>query len=160
MDNRTAIAYVNKMGGPTLSPLCILALQTWEWCLKRNITLHAEYLPGRDNIEADWESRHQRDSSDWQLLPLVFRTLNNQLGPFSIDLFACRTNAQLEHYYSWKPDPAAIAVDAFSVSWAQERPYITRNAITFLYVLLECFKWISMYFKANNITNAYNFHSL
>ena len=77
MDNQTAIAYVNKMGGPTLSPLCILALQIWEWCMKRNITLHAEYLPGRDNIEADWESRHQRDSSDWQLLPLVFRTLDN-----------------------------------------------------------------------------------
>ena len=124
MDNRTAIAYVNKMGGPTLSPLCTLALQIWEWCLDRDITLHAEYLPGRDNIEADWESRHQKDSSDWQLLPLVFTTLNNRLGPFTIDLFASRTNAQLELYYSWKPDPAARAVDAFSVAWTGEKPYL------------------------------------
>ena len=100
MDNQTAIAYVNKMGGPTLSQLCLLALQMWEWCLIHNIALHAEYLPGRDNTEVDWESHHQRDSRDWQLLPSVFRALDNLLGPFSIDLFANRTNTQLEHYYS------------------------------------------------------------
>ena len=33
---------------------------------------------------------------------------------------------------------------------------ITRNEVTFLYVLLECFKWISTYFKANNAINPYN----
>ena len=37
---------------------------------------------------------------------------------------------------------------------------IIRNEVTFLYVLLECFKWISMYFKANNAINAYNIDSL
>ena len=106
------------MGEATQSPLCLLALQIWEWCQSRKITPHAEYLPGRDNTEADWESRHHQDSSDWQLLPSVFRALNKALGPFNVDLFASRTNAQLEQYYSWKPDPAAKVVDAFSVSWA------------------------------------------
>ena len=33
---------------------------------------------------------------------------------------------------------------------------ITRNEVTFLYVLLECFKWISTYFKANNAISPYN----
>ena len=37
---------------------------------------------------------------------------------------------------------------------------IIRNEVTILYVLLECFKWISMYFKANNAINAYNIDSL
>ena len=37
---------------------------------------------------------------------------------------------------------------------------ITRNQVTFLYVLLECFKWISTYFKANNAINSYNIDSL
>ena len=37
---------------------------------------------------------------------------------------------------------------------------ITRNEVTFLYVLLECFKWISTYFKANNAINPYNIDSL
>ena len=38
--------------------------------------------------------------------------------------------------------------------------YITRNEVTFLYVLLECFKWISTYFKANNAIDPYNIDSL
>ena len=107
-----------------MSQLCHLALQIWEWCQARNIILHAEYLPGKDNVKADWESRHQWDNSDWKQLPSVFRSLNSSLGPFTIDLFAYRTNAQLPQYYSWKPDPAAKAVDAFSVAWTQDKPYL------------------------------------
>ena len=104
MDDRTAITYINKMGGPAMSQLCCLALQIWQWCQGCNITLHAEYLPGKDNTKTDWESCHLRNSSDWKLLPSVFRSLNSLLGPFTIDLFASRTNAQLPQYYSWKPD--------------------------------------------------------
>ena len=42
--------------------------------------------------------------------------------------------------------------------WARDlyAGIITRNEVTFLYVLLECFKWISTYFKANNAINPYN----
>ena len=122
-DNRTAIAYLNKMGSPTRSHLCLLSLEIWEWSLEHHIMPHAEYLAGKDNIIADWESRHH-DSSDWQLLPSVFEAINNLLGLFTIDLFASRTNAQLPVYYSWKPDPQARMVDAFSISWLQECPYM------------------------------------
>jgi len=31
----------------------------------------AKHLPGKENVLADWESRHTCDSSDWKLLPLV-----------------------------------------------------------------------------------------
>ena len=118
-DNRTAIAYLNKKGSPTRSHLCLLSLEICEWCLERHTMPHAKYLAGKDNIIADWESRHH-DSSDWQLLPSVFEAINNLLGPFTIDLFASRTNAQLPVYCSWKPDPQARMVDAFSISWSQE----------------------------------------
>ena len=40
------------------------------------------------------------------------------------------------------------------------KAHITRNQVTFLYVLLECFKWISTYFKANNAINPYSIDSL
>ena len=63
-------------------------------------------------------SRHLEDSSDWRLNRNVFLELENRVGPFSIDLFASRTNAQLEVYCSWRPDPEAIAVDALSIAWA------------------------------------------
>ena len=124
MDNRTAITYVNKLGGLRLSHLCRLALELWDWCQIRKITPHTEYLPGKENCRADWESRHHQDNSDWQLSPVIFSVLYSLLGPFNVDLFASRTNTHLHVYYSWKPDPAAKTVDAFSVSWAQDRPYL------------------------------------
>ena len=124
LDNRTAIAYLNRMGGPSFSPLCQLAIDIWNWCLARQITLHAEYLPGTENTRADWESRHHHDSSNWKLCPSVFEALNYLMGPLSIDLFASRINYQLPVYCSWKPDPGARTVDAFSISWARETPYL------------------------------------
>lgn len=34
-----------------------------------------------------------------------------------MDLFASRTNAKCTQCISWKPDPDAVTVDAFTVSW-------------------------------------------
>ena len=84
---------------------------------------HAKYLAGKENVTADWESHHH-NSSDWQLLPSIFDGINNLLGPFNLYLFASRTNAQLPEYYSWKPDSYAKIVDAFTVSWSQDQPYL------------------------------------
>ena len=92
--------------------------------MEREIYIHAEHLPGKENIEADWESRHLHDSSDWRLKRQIFLDLESQLGPFSIDLFASRTNAQLESYCSWKPDPYAVAVDALTIPWTKHFPYL------------------------------------
>jgi len=117
MDNRMAVSYVNRMGSPSLSPLCQLSLEIWNWCLARQIMIHVEYLPGSKNTIADWESRHYQDSSNWHLCPAVFDTLNRLRGPFTIDLFASRMNHQLPVYCSWRPNPGALVVDAFSTSW-------------------------------------------
>ena len=38
-------------------------------------------------------------------------------GEPTIDLFASRLNKQINCYASWKPDPEATYVDAFSISW-------------------------------------------
>ena len=57
MDDRTAVSYVNHMGGTRSPALSRLATQLWQWCLERNISLTAEHLPGMDNYIADEESR-------------------------------------------------------------------------------------------------------
>ena len=64
VNNHIAIAYANKMGGPAMIQLCSLALWIWQWCLVQQITPHAEYLAGKENVIADWESRHH-DNSNW-----------------------------------------------------------------------------------------------
>jgi len=101
------------MGNPSLSPLCQLTLEIWNWCLAHQITIHAEYLPGSKNTTADWESRHHQDSSNWHLCSAVFDTLNHAMGPFTTDLFASRMNHQFPVYCSWRPDLGDLAVDAF-----------------------------------------------
>ena len=54
MDNVTAIAFVNRMGGTHSEALSSLAIKLWEWCLRKKILVHAEHLPGKENIRADW----------------------------------------------------------------------------------------------------------
>ena len=104
VDNVTTIAFLNRMGGTHSQELLDLAVSIWNWCLQRGIVIHAEHLPGRKNIRADWESRHVKNSSDWMLRRDLFIQLEDRLGPFSIDLFASQTNTQLETYCSWRLD--------------------------------------------------------
>jgi len=86
--------------------------------------IHAEHLPGVENIRADWESRHLVDSSDWKLDRSIFLSLSENLGPFSIDLFASRTNAQLPVSCSWRADPTVLSVNALSIPWTSHYPYM------------------------------------
>ena len=124
MDNRTAVAYTHRMSG-TRSPQMLLCTQEiWKFCLDWEITLTAEFLPGSLNIEADWQSRNFLDSSDWRLKREIFRDMNQKMGPFMLDLFASRHNAQLNRYISWRPDPFSVGVDAFQRSWKEEGLYL------------------------------------
>lgn len=124
LDNVTAIAFINRMGGTHSRLLSDLAVKIWNWSIERGITIHAEHLPGRYNIRADWESRHTADSTDWRLQREIFLQLQAKVGPFTIDLFASRTNTQLSRYCSWRPDPEAVAVDALSIPWRDHYPYM------------------------------------
>lgn len=123
MDNTSAIAYVNKMGGAKQGVLDKHARSLWEWCLSRKITLRAEHIPGRLNVIADAESRAKPDAADWKLDSEVFKVLNHSFGPFTVDLFANRNNTQLERFYSYLPDPLAEQYDALVQPWREENAY-------------------------------------
>ena len=123
IDNTTAVAYINHMGGP-VSPLATdLVKQMWLWCLERSITLKAQYLPGIQNVRADMESRVMIDRSDWMLNPEIFSKIQTMLGPLDIDLFASRLTAHLPRFYSWRPDPQAEGTDALLQDWKDLRAY-------------------------------------
>ena len=116
MDSTTAVSYVNNMGGITSLKLDKLAKSIWLWCKQRNIWLTACHIPGKVN-EADFKSRKFDDQLEWMLDPSVFHEISNRFGKPNIDLFASRLNRQIAVYCSWKPDPKAIFVDAFSIDW-------------------------------------------
>ena len=105
MDNTTAIAYLNQLGGTRSLVLSNLVAELWSWALNRGMILSAEHLPGKWNTQEDQESRHYQDSSDWHLDPSLFLALMKIWGPCQIDLFANWLNAQLPGFFSWKPDP-------------------------------------------------------
>ena len=120
LDNSTAVAYINNLGG-TISPvLTALTRDLWLWALEKDISLTAQHIPGVSNTVAD---RMERDRSDWMLAPQVFQKINSTLGPLEIDLFASRLTFQLPWFFSWRPDPQAVAVDAFQQDWSLLRGY-------------------------------------
>ncbi len=123
LDNTTAVAYVNNMGGNQSSECNTIVRHMWLWCIQKNIWLSATHIPGATNTEADRMSRQLHEHTEWALNDQVFDRICDQIFKPDIDLFASRLNNKLERYVSWKPDPGAIAIDAFSINWATERFY-------------------------------------
>ena len=116
VDNQTALAYINKMGGK--KTLCNkIARKIWGWCIERNVWLSSAYLTSKDNFAADEQSRISHLNSEWELDNSVFDCIVNTWGKPDVDLFASRLNHKLDKYVSWKPDPYSIGVDAFNMNW-------------------------------------------
>ena len=123
LDNSTAVAYINNLGGTVSKELITLTRNLWVWCLVRNIQIIAQHLPGSSNNIADEESRTLRDRSDWMLHPRVFNRINHLFGPLEVDLFASRLTTQLPAFYSWRPDPLAKATDALVQDWSMTKGF-------------------------------------
>ena len=118
-DNTTVVSYINEMGG-CKSPQCNgLAKEIWEWAMARNIWLSAAHIPGRNNVSADALSRKFSMELEWMFSKQVFQKILSRFNNLEIDLFASRLNAQLQNYVSWRPDPMAKHIDAFTVNWSQ-----------------------------------------
>jgi hypothetical protein len=123
-DNVTAVAYIRNMGGIRSSLCDKIACDLWSWCVDKKIWLSATHIPGEQNNEADHESRTQLGDTEWELNSEVFQTLVNEWGTPEIDLFASRINHKVSKYVSWKPDPHAMQIDAFTMSWNGPLMYI------------------------------------
>ena len=79
--------------------------------------ISAAHIPGKDNIEADHQSRILQDATEWKLHPELFQKIVDKFGKPDIDLFASRINRQLKSYVSWHPEPETMAVNDFSLTW-------------------------------------------
>lgn len=116
VDNTTAVSYINNMGGKT--PKCNeITKKLWTWCIQHDIWITAVHIPGKENIVADRESRERRRDTEWKLDNEIFQKIVSLWSKPSVDLFASRLNYQIKPFVSWKPDPEALAVDAFSLNW-------------------------------------------
>ena len=95
-----------------------MATNLLEWCMKRQGSLTAKFVPGKLNVLADSLSRKgQIIHTEWT----IHKGTLSQIFQFwevpHLDLFATRLNNQLPVFISPFQDPRAWAVDAMSLSW-------------------------------------------
>lgn len=123
VDNKAAIAYINKYGGCRSAPLHDIAKRIWQWCEKRGIIIHASYIKSEENIVADGLSRGEDMNSEWKLNEKYFARICKKFGFPEIDLFASYLNNQVRTYNSWFPDKNAMQVDSLLCKWDYKLPY-------------------------------------
>ncbi|XP_074099933.1 uncharacterized protein LOC141528010 [Cotesia typhae] len=123
VNNSTAKAYINKMGGSQYLHLHLLANEIWDWCEERRIWIYASYIPSKENKEADNQSRVKNIDTEWRLAVYAFNRIIKRFGNPDIDLFASRNNSKCKKYYAWERDPHAMAIDAFTINWKKYKFY-------------------------------------
>ncbi|XP_041453564.1 uncharacterized protein LOC121406623 [Lytechinus variegatus] len=99
-DNKSVAAYINRQGRTRSSSLNALAAKLWEWCRRAKIVPIASYIPGSDNLIADFLSRGRCLPSEWSLHPEIFQSFQALWGPLEIDLFATALNRKLPTFCS------------------------------------------------------------
>ena len=107
------------MGGCKNQALNRITKRTSLWAIDSPNWLSAAYKPRQLNVTADTLSRHFEDGIEWQLNSHSFGKLCQALGNPQVNVFASRINPLIPTYASWKPNPYATYVDAFSINWGQ-----------------------------------------
>ncbi|KAI8441190.1 hypothetical protein MSG28_009421 [Choristoneura fumiferana] len=120
IDNTTAISYINRMGGVQFPHLNSITRQIWKFCEDRKLIIFASYIKSELNVIADKESRKSHSEIECELSDNFFQDILHSFGLPDVDLFASRANAKCKRYVSWKGDPDAFQIDAFTLSW---KPY-------------------------------------
>ena len=130
IDNTAAVSVINNKGTNHSEQCNEVTRNIWLLCEQHNIWLTAAHSPGKQNITADQESRNQNVDTEWMLNPNYLSTGLSKLH-FSpqVDLFASRLNKQFDTYVSYKPDPYARHIDAFNISWANEKFYCFPHSV-------------------------------
>jgi hypothetical protein len=112
-------------GGSPNPDLQSLALRLFQAQLDGDFVLQAVWLPRALNVRADYLSRvSEMRHHDYQLLPELFRSLDADWGPHSVDRFACAATRRTARFCSHYFHPEAEWVDAFSIPWRGENNWL------------------------------------
>ena len=97
IDNTTAVACINQMGTCHSKLNNIIVYQIWEWCISRNVWITAAYIPGKENVTADRESRISRRETEWSLNRSIFTAAIKKIG-------LCPTFiSRIQKHMQWMP---------------------------------------------------------
>ena len=104
MDNLVCCAYINKFGGKK-TRIRLYREGNMDLVHRKHTHLSAAHIPGKENCEADEESRRNNDDTEWSLQPEIFAKIHKLYSNMFVDLLASRLNYKLDRYVSRRPDP-------------------------------------------------------
>ena len=115
-DNTTAVNVINHMGTSHSYSCNSLAKEIWEWCIARDIWVSNAHIPGKQNLVADFESRRNQREAEWRLGKAALQNALSRLNfQPDIDLSASCLNYLSPKCVSYRPDPEAFVIGAFSL---------------------------------------------
>ena len=101
-----------------------LSNRTMAFCSENEPNPVSGLCAGKKNCIADRKSRVFKDSLKRMLNPQVFQQILLKRHGLEVDLFASRINHQLTAFVSWRPEPGAMACDAFNLTWGLMKGYL------------------------------------
>jgi len=121
-DNTTTVSCLNKCFSRSPILLDIIG-RIWKLTMLAGVEIRAEWIPGVENVTADWLSRWGGEdeasiSFSW------FNFFNDHWGPFTVDYMASAENAKVARFFSRFPSLGAEGVEALGVSWKGERAWV------------------------------------
>ncbi len=122
-DNITAVAYINHLGSCSIT-LNKTTHKIFNLCKWLNIQLSAVHLPGVQNGCTNQLSR-LFPQHKWHITPHLFKALNMQWGPHSINCMASTTNTLLPHFNSHFWEAGSEAVNTMVQDWCGENNWVT-----------------------------------
>ena len=124
IDNTTAVCYVRNFGGTKSRGSCDKALQYWNIVLDRGSWVIPSHIAGKDNVMADFFSRHTIAHHEFGLISSVFEKVVRTCFRPEFDLFASSKLHVVDKWasYCWTRD--ATAGDAFLMKEWPQRSYI------------------------------------
>ena len=79
--------------------------------------LPAEYIQGALTVTADLASCDSGFNKEWRLIPTkILVIFAGFMEPFLLIFLLLALTLSLPPFFSWKPDPAALGTDAFSIA--------------------------------------------
>ena len=67
------------MGGVKSETCNSIACRIWNFCTESKLWVSTAHIPGKNNIEADQQSRILQDATEWKLHPEYFKKLSINL---------------------------------------------------------------------------------
>ena len=122
LDNKSAVFYVNRMGGTRSFCLNQLARDLWQLVLQRKGWLIAKWLPRQLNQTADLLSKTHLNVWEISVAPETLTSLWKVWFKPTIDLFASKKCHVTLPYCSLKRDPCSLG-DSFNLEVWPDRAY-------------------------------------